>query len=165
MSDDDIQKYFKGVFPKEMTKEEAFENYTAQFMKTVVSSKEFDNNYNYLIAPLNKLSHALLLNSVAIQFKQTHPTRLEQAVMDMRSNVIDLDKKVDLENIESDNFLSARHSTITRQKPSKHLLEKMNYINFISSNLVSSVPYKLEEWKEKLEEEQKITKSTRLKFK
>ena len=165
MSNDDIQKYFKGVFPKEMTKEKTFENYTAQFMKTVVSSKEFDNHYNYLIAPLNKLSHALLLNSVAIQFKQTHPTRLEHAVMDMRSNTIDLDKKIDLDNIESDNFLSAKHSTITRQKPSKHLLEKMNYINFISANLVTSIPYKLEEWKEKLEEEQKITKITRLKFK
>ena len=102
---------------------------------------------------------------MAIQFKRTHPTHLEQAVIDMRSNVIELDKKIDLDNIESDNFLSTRHSTIKRQKPSKHLLEKMNYINFISSNLVTSIPYKLEEWKEKLEEEQKITRSTRLKFK
>ena len=73
-----------------------------------------------------------MLNSFAISHRHNNPTRLQQAIDDMRNGEV----QYNFDNVESVNFLFEKNGVISRQKPDKHLLEKMDYVQFITNMLV-----------------------------
>ena len=120
---DDIKKAFNGTYPKDMVLSDEFEQQCNNL------SVAFDDVDNIKLAQIVKV---LMLNSIAISHRHDTPTRLQQAIDDMRSGEV----QYNFDNVESVNFLFEKNGVISRQKPDKHLLEKMDYVQFITNILV-----------------------------
>ena len=145
---DDIKKTFNGTYPKDMVLSDEFEQQCDDL------SASFDDIDN---VKLNHIVKVLMLNSLAISHRHNNPTRLQQAIDDMRNGEV----QYNFDNVESVNFLFEKNGVISRQKPDKHLLEKMDYVQFITNMLVEpEFELKLDNKQEKLlyVDKQKITK-------
>lgn len=145
---DDIKKTFNGTYPKDMVLSDEFEQQCDDL------SASFDDIDN---VKLNHIVKVLMLNSLAISHRHNNPTRLQQAIDDMRNDEV----QYNFDNVESVNFLFEKNGVISRQKPDKHLLEKMDYVQFITNMLVEpEFELKLDNKQEKLldVDKQKITK-------
>lgn len=147
---EDIKKTFNGIYPKDMVLSDVFEQ---QCSNLSVSFDDVDNT------KLEHIVKVLMLNSLAISHRHAHTTRLQQAIDEMRSGNV----QYNFDHVESTNFLYEKNGVVSRQKPDKHLLEKMDYVQFVTNTLIDpEFKLKLDNEKQLDVNKQKIAKKHRI---
>lgn len=149
MSHDDFVEKIKNIQegatvtdtePKSIYKSGFFEQFSIHFVNKMNELEIFANNSHnsYLLTQMDNLFKIMLVNSVATHNSLNTPTRIQNAIYEMR-----LDENVDItlepNNFTDKYFLSSHHSSIKRLDPTKHLMEKMNYVDYIKESVFSKL--------------------------
>lgn len=123
-----VSNLYNNTHIRNITISSEFLNDVSNISTTLLSTAELQKHSDF-IEPVIKLVKAYYMNTLAINQKLHHPCRLEQVLQDIRNNRFVEDVLQD--ELETDNFLSAKHSRITRNNVSKHLFEKMDFTKYL----------------------------------